>query len=170
MQTSLIAVLTGTISFVVAFILGRMTSTASVARRRFSNDAGKPPLWLKNYKSNAYIKTIYEKLLVYFERESPYLDSSLSIDEVARAIGTNRSYVAKAVKIYTGRNFCQFVNSYRIDHALALYKKDTSLRVNQLAGDSGFNSATSFSIAFKLVKGMPPGEWCRQCRASLRRK
>ncbi|MBQ0096570.1 MAG: helix-turn-helix transcriptional regulator [Bacteroidales bacterium] len=170
MQTSIIAVLTGTISFLVAFFLGRLTSTASVARRRYSTDAGKPPLWLKNYKSNAYTRTIYERLLTYFEREKPYLDSSLSIDAVARTVGTNRTYIAKAVKVYTGRNFCQFVNFYRIEHAIALYENDTSLRVNQLAGDSGFNSATSFSIAFKLVKGMPPGEWCRRCKAGVRQK
>lgn len=168
MQTSLIAALCGTISFVVAFILGRWTSTASAARRRYSNDAGKPPLWLKNYKSNAYTKTIYEKIQKYFEESEPYLDPAIGIEKVARAVGTNKSYVAKAVKVYSGRNFCQFVNSYRVDHARKLFRENSTLRVNQLAARSGFNSATSFSIAFKIVTGMPPGEWCRRYKDGLR--
>lgn len=168
MQTSLIAALCATISFVVAFILGRWTSTASAARRRYSTDAGKPPIWLKTYKSNAYTRTIFEKVQAYFEDSKPYLRSSLSIEDVARAVGTNKSYVAKSIKVYTGRNFCQFVNSYRIDYAKALFKKDQKIRVNQMASDSGFNSATSFSLAFKLVTGMPPGEWCRRWKAGLR--
>lgn len=168
MQTSLIAAICAAITFVVAFILGRWTSTASAARRRYSTDAGKPPVWLKNYRSNAYTQTIFEKVQAHFEKSKPYLDSSLSIEDVARAVGTNKSYVAKSVRVYAGRNFCQFVNSYRIEHAKELFMQNPKIRVNQMASESGFNSATSFSLAFKIATGMPPGEWCRQWKAGLR--
>ncbi|MCQ2166289.1 MAG: AraC family transcriptional regulator [Bacteroidales bacterium] len=169
MQTSIIAAVCAAVSFAIAFILGRWTSTESVARRRYTKDAGKPPMWLKNYKCNAYTRKIYESIITLFENEKPYLDSSLSIDDVARAVGTNRGYIAKAVKVYSGRNFCQFVNSYRIEYAKELFRNDRKIKVNQMASDSGFNSSTSFSIAFKMVHDIPPGEWCRQYKDKIKR-
>lgn len=150
------------VSGVAAFIAGRWTSAASVAQKRYSKDAGKPPLWLKNYKSNEYTRTVYEKIVRLFEEEKPYLNPRLSEEDVSRHIGTNKGYVARAVKVYTGRNFCQFTNRYRVGYAEELSKSDPSLRVNELGFKSGFNSSTSFSVAFKMVKGVPPGEWLKQ--------
>lgn len=168
MSTSLlIAILAVAVCSVAAFFAGRWTSTAYIAQRRYSRDVGKPPLWLKNYKDNGYTRTVFQKVSRYFDKEKPYLDSDLSLDDVARVVGTNRSYVARSVKVYTGRNFCQFVNHYRIKYMMDLFKADPSLRVNELSARSGFNSPTSFSIAFKLEQDMPPGEWCRRVRAGI---
>lgn len=170
MSTSLIAILAVAICSAVSFLAGRWTSTASVAQRRYGRDSGKAPLWLKNYKENGYTRNVFENLCRYFEKEHPYLNPNLSLDDVARELGTNRCYVARAVKVYTGRNFCQFVNHYRIKHMMDLFKSDPSLRVNELSVRSGFNSPTSLSIAFKLEQDIPPGEWCRRFRASLPQK
>ena len=157
-----IAIIAVVLFSAVAFIAGRWTSAASVAQRRYSRDAGKPPLWLKTYKSNGYTRTVYEKISNYFETEKPYLQCGLTIDDVAHELGTNKSYVAKAVRVYSGRNFCQYVNAYRVNYAISLFKKDPTLRMTELSSLSGFNSPTSFSIAFKVVKNMPPGEWLRR--------
>ena len=29
---------------------------------------------------------------------------------------------------------------------------------------SGFRNGVTFNLAFKLFVGLPPSEWCRQCR------
>lgn len=171
MQTSLIlTILSVVVLSVLAFCAGRITSTASVARRRYSQDAGKAPMWLKNYKSNGYTRTVYEKVLKHFKADKPFLNPELTVEDVARHIGTNKSYVAKALKIYSGRNFCQFVNSFRLEYAMEQFRLNPSLRVNEMGAMSGFNSPTSFSMSFKMLKGMPPGEWCRRYRLSLKKK
>lgn len=161
MSTSLIVAILAIVLLPAAFWAGRWTSAANVARRRYERDSGKAPLWLKNYKDNPYTCTIFERILRYFEKEQPYLNPDLSIVDVAREACTNKNYVARAIKVYTGRNFCQFVNSYRIDYAVALSRKEPDLKVSEISIRSGFNSPTAFSIAFKMIKGMPPGEWMR---------
>lgn len=112
--------------------------------------------------SISYVNAIYEKLLKYFEKEKPYLNADLSINVVAKALLTNKMYVAKAIKTFASTNFPQFVNSYRIKYAIHLFQQDTSLRVGELAFRSGFNSTASFNIAFKTNMNMTPGEWCRR--------
>lgn len=167
MSTSLIAILAAVLCCAASFFLGRWTSTASVAQRRYERDAGKAPLWLKNYKVNGYTRDVYDKVCKYFDKEKPYVNPGLSLDDVAHSVGSNRLYVARAVKVYTGRNFCQFVNHYRIKYMMEQFKANPSLRVNELGARSGFNSPTSFSIAFKIEQGIPPGEWCRRVRAGV---
>ena len=45
-----------------------------------------------------------------------------------------------------------------------LYDMNTDLKVHELASRSGFNSAVSFGMAFKLYMGEKPGDWCRRER------
>ena len=41
---------------------------------------------------------------------------------------------------------------------------DPCLKVTELAMMSGFRNGVTFNLAFKLFVGLPPSEWCRQCR------
>ena len=166
MKTSLLMAILVIVSLSVGFIVGRRTSSwnfSDMFRSRCDSDS--MPAWLKNYKENCYTRTIYDKVLAFFSKGEPFLNSYMSIVDVAQAVGTNKVYVARAVKVYSGKNFCQFVNAYRIDYAIELNKREPDLKVNDLAYRSGFNSPTAFSIAFKIAKGVPPGEWMRRTKS-----
>ncbi|MCQ2155373.1 MAG: hypothetical protein MJY55_06140, partial [Bacteroidales bacterium] len=116
MKTSLLMVIPAIISLFVGFIAGRRSSSwnfSEILHSRKGSD--RMPEWLKNYKENCYTRTIYDKVLAFFGNGEPFLNSYLSIVDVAQMIGTNKVYVARAVKVYSGKNFCQFVNAYRID-------------------------------------------------------
>ena len=113
---------------------------------------------------------IYERLLGYFEKHKPYLRSDLTINDIVDVVYTNKLYISKAISHCTGRNFCQFVNYYRITHAVELFRADPMLKVVELSAQSGFNSTTSFSAAFRLYMGEKPGDWCRMERARLVKK
>lgn len=113
---------------------------------------------------------IYERLLDYFEKHSPYLNSELTINDIVEVVFTNKLYISKAISHCTGRNFCQFVNYYRITYAVKLFREDPQLKVVELAGRCGFNSTTSFSAAFRLYMGENPGDWCRKERVRLSKK
>ena len=60
------------------------------------------------------LSRIFVRMEDYFKQQNPYLESNLSIDMVARHLYTNKVYVSKAVKRFSGLNFCQYVNRYRI--------------------------------------------------------
>lgn len=107
-------------------------------------------------------KNLYDRVLDYFTECKPYLNPNLTINDVVEVVFSNKLYISKAISQCTGRNFCQFVNYYRVIHAVELFREDTNLKVIELATKSGFNSVVSFGMAFKLYMGEKPGDWCRR--------
>ena len=107
---------------------------------------------------------IYARIENYFQTAKPYLEGNVSICEVAQRLYTNKQYVSVAVKRFSGLNFCQYVNRYRIRYAMELFRGNRTLRMSELAQLSGFNSVTSFNISFRYFMDQPPGDWCRKCR------
>lgn len=151
------------VSLSVGFIMGRCFPSWDLSRILHpKRNSERMPAWLVNYKESWYTREIYDKILSLFSKSDLYLNSYLSIMDIATELGTNKVYIARAMKVYSGKNFCQFVNSYRVEYAIKLHKKEPDLKVCDLAYKSGFNSPTAFSIAFKLIKGIPPGEWLRR--------
>ncbi len=112
-------------------------------------------------------KSIYDRVLDYFEEKRPYLNNELTINDIVNVLYTNKLYISKAISIHTGRNFCQFVNYYRITYAVEIFRKNPNLKIVDVAGQSGFNSPVSFSMAFRLYIGQKPSDWFRQERARL---
>lgn len=117
-------------------------------------------------------KSIYERILRYFNDEKPYLKGGLSIGDVVSEVYTNKYYVSKAISMYSGRNFCQFVNHFRIMYSIERFRENPELRVSDLWSLSGFNSIVSYNMAFRLFMNENPSEWCRKekVRIGNRRK
>ena len=117
--------------------------------------------------SDVLYKNIYDRILEYFEQSRPYLNPDLSINDVVGVLFTNKVYISKAIYACTNRNFCQFVNYYRVRYAMELFRSNPSLKVVEVSTRSGFNSAVSFNMAFRLFMGEKPSEWFRPERARL---
>lgn len=116
----------------------------------------------KRFVAGRDLGGIYRDLIIFLEKEKPYLKSDFRVGDAARELYTNRNYVAMAVKNFDGGNFCTLVNKYRIKHSIDLFMKNPSLRVGEMAALSGFNSPAAYTMAFKLYMNIPPGEWCRR--------
>lgn len=123
---------------------------------------------LSGMESDKVGQSIYERLCLYFERERPYLNPDLSVNEVARALFTNKVYLGRAIKHYSNLNFKRFINGYRVRHAQELFKSDRSLRVTQLFLMSGFKNKATFCTAFHLETGENPKEWCDYIRSKYK--
>ena len=107
---------------------------------------------------------IYERVVAYFEAEKPFLNNELTINDLSKALYSNKLYLSRAISQFTGRNFCQFVNYYRVTYSMELFRKDHNLKIQELAIRSGFNSDVSYNMAFRLFMGETPGEWCKKER------
>ena len=79
-------------------------------------------------------------------------------------------YISKAICAYTGRNFCQFVNYYRIAYAVELFRSNPNMKIVDISSRSGFNSSVSFTMAFRLFMGDKPSDWFRRERAILQKQ
>lgn len=107
-------------------------------------------------------KEIYERVVAYFEREKPFLDCELTINDLVKVLYSNKLYISRAISQFTGRNFCQFVNYYRIQYSTECFKSNHELKIHEMASMSGFNSIVSFNMAFRLYMGENPSDWCRK--------
>ncbi len=107
-------------------------------------------------------RVLFSRMTEYMENEKPYLSENFTIDAFAREMGTNRNYLSKVINGCTKLNFNQYVNEYRIRHAVELFKSNRNLKISDMAHMSGFRSVVTFNMAFKLFMNTTPGEWCKQ--------
>jgi AraC-like DNA-binding protein len=88
-----------------------------------------------------------------------YLRSDLTLDDLAHALQTNRTYLSKLVNKKYGQSFSSFISSFRVDHAKALMLSEQDATLDWVGLQSGFVSYNTFFHAFKKIEGMSPGKW-----------
>lgn len=120
-------------------------------------------------KPDAY-RDLYDRILEYFETERPFLNNNLTMNDIVKVVFSNKTYISRVISLYTGRNFCQFVNYYRVAYAMERFRDNPSLRVAEMAMKSGFNSVVSFNMAFRLFMNENPSDWCRRERQRIVRR
>lgn len=92
-----------------------------------------------------------------------FTDPGITINQVADMLGTNRTYLSKAINESTGKTFTQLVSEYRIHEAIALVSDlEQNLPLKVIATTVGFNSLSTFYSAFQSVTGMPPARYRAQ--------
>jgi AraC-like DNA-binding protein len=124
----------------------------------------------ENAGINEAYRQVYERVLEYFESNQPFLDSNLTINDIVKVVFSNKVYISRAISKYTGKNFCQFVNCYRIAYSVKCFRENMDLKIAELANMSGFNSVVSYNMAFRLFMNENPSEWCRKERAKSKVK
>ena len=111
---------------------------------------------------NVLYEELYEKLLLYFRTEKPYLQTGINLADVANRLISNRTFLSRLLNEKLNQNFNQFVNSFRVKEAQLLVTNEGPIALQELCKKVGFTSMASFTVAFKLNTGMTPGEWCKK--------
>ncbi len=83
---------------------------------------------------------------------------SLSLQSIADELGISAPAFSRMFKEKTGRNFKEHVDGLRIARAKQLLQQ-TSLSVEQIAQEVGYDTPTSFYRLFKKHVGLAPGEY-----------
>lgn len=102
--------------------------------------------------------------LVLFEVNKDFLHQNITIDGLAKDLGTNRDYLSKSVNELKGKNFSQYLNELRINYIVEELKSNEKLRkytISAIAEDIGFNNSESFSNAFKKITGTLPSYYIK---------
>ncbi len=82
----------------------------------------------------------------------------LSVDGLARELGTNRTSLQRVVSEATGKSVAEYVAAVRLDAARALLA-ETDLPVAEIAERTGYADASAFSRAFKQGFNAAPSEY-----------
>jgi AraC-like DNA-binding protein len=94
-----------------------------------------------------------------------YLQHELSREQLAVAVGTNRSYLSQYFS-RQGITYNTYINNLRVNHFIKRYEEGVaagqSVGVKQLVHESGFSSYRTFSRAFTERMGQSVTAWMGQ--------
>jgi len=105
---------------------------------------------------------LIERLIGLFETEKTCLKTDVRLTDIATMLAVGKGTLSRAIKMKTGKNFCQLVHYYRVREAMRIYANHPKLSVREISKMVGFNSQTTFITAFGRHTGSTPAEWCRQ--------
>lgn len=112
---------------------------------------------VKNNKSEAITLQI-SALKDYMAEKEPFLDPSLTIQELSNQINIPVRDLSVLINHHIDQHFFDFVNEYRIQKAMNILKDQSKsqLTVLEILYEVGFNSKSSFNTSFKKYTNLTP--------------
>ncbi|WP_312553032.1 helix-turn-helix domain-containing protein [Empedobacter brevis] len=109
------------------------------------------------------------KLKKYMIDEQPFLNPSLTIQDISKEIGIPTRELSVLINHQLGQHFYDFVNTYRIENAMDILKDTTKSKVTilEILYEVGFNSKSSFNTAFKKHTGSIPTEYRKNLKINI---
>jgi AraC-like DNA-binding protein len=101
---------------------------------------------------------IEARLDAYMKEGRPYLESELTLKELAEGSGLSTRLISQVINDRKRVNFYAFVNAYRVEEVKRMLA-DPSLAkesILMIAYDAGFNSKATFNAVFKQSTGLTP--------------
>ena len=122
------------------------------------------PLPHREGSGESLLEQIERQLEAYCEACQPYLRHDITLQQLALAIGTNRTYLGNYFALQ-GITYNAYINRLRIEHFMRLYREsvssDSSVTATELDKQSGFRSYTTFAMAFKQFNGQTVAAWMK---------
>ena len=142
-----------------SLLLAAIIATCILQRRRRKSRATDESAQATDSNATTSDKALMERICRYMEEQQPFLNSELKVQDVADALGTNRTYVSNCIRSQRGCSFSQFVNAYRVEYAQQLLHQHPDKKISEVSMSSGFSTESSFFRAFKAVTGKTPKDW-----------
>jgi AraC-like DNA-binding protein len=105
-----------------------------------------------------------EFLKDFMMEKEPYLDSSLTIQDLSEQVKIPVKDLSTLINLYMDKHFFDFVNEYRIEKAMQILRDSSQkeLTVLEILYHVGFNSKSSFNTSFKKYTGKTPTDYRKQ--------
>ncbi|MEX1003629.1 MAG: helix-turn-helix domain-containing protein [Crocinitomicaceae bacterium] len=112
------------------------------------------------------IAELVERLKVLLEEDEIYMQSGLSMEHLAKKIGTNRTYMSMAVNQLNSSGFVDLINELRIMKFCELLADPEfeSYTIQYIANEVGFHSQPTFNNAFKKFTGVTPSFYLKELK------
>jgi AraC-like DNA-binding protein len=86
-------------------------------------------------------------------------EPDLALADVARRVGTNTTYLSRAINEGLGFNFNELINRMRAEEVARLIDAAAAPNFMQLALEAGFSSKATFNRAFRAAYGISPRDY-----------
>ena len=106
-------------------------------------------------------KAMHAKLVELMEAEKPYLDSELTLPDLAVKLDVSPNYLSQILNEIGGESYYDFINRYRVNEFTDYMTQKEFQRYTLLAVamQSGFASKPSFNRAVKKITGKTPSQF-----------
>ena len=108
-------------------------------------------------KQNANEMFLY-RLRTLCEDKKLYTNDKLTRDDLAKAMNINHTYFTRMLSETTGKNFYEYINSLRMQHAEKLLRQ-VDYPLDQIPLDVGYTHRSTYYRIFRDTHGCTPLEW-----------
>lgn len=105
----------------------------------------------EDYKNKSNHYTIVPAILEYIRTNFAHV----TLEELSNHFNYEKAYLGKLIKQYTGYNFNEILNQYKIKKASWLLT-NTSLKIDEISLECGYHHADYFFRCFKREYGVAP--------------
>lgn len=143
---------------------GEKKDTAETEQRHIESHTGYIPHRLasdifassKVFAEDDSLRARFQHLM---QDEHLFLYPSLTLNDVALRLRSNKAYISKMVNTTYNIGFPELLNTLRVDYAQQYILNHRGARQDEIAKACGFLSASSFNNTFKHITGMTPKVW-----------
>lgn len=121
-------------------------------------------------KSSKLPPEILEQLLPKieaFETNKGFLDSSITLNKMAKLLESNSNYLSKTINHSKNKNFSSYLSDLRIEYTIQELKTDSKLlnyTIKAIASEVGFGNTESFTKAFYVKTNLNPSYFIKQLK------
>ncbi|WP_373080800.1 helix-turn-helix domain-containing protein [Zhongshania sp.] len=119
----------------------------------------------KSALKEAHIEQLWQKLEQCMREKRRYLEPSIKLAELAEEIATLPNYLSQTINRRSGKNFFEYINSYRLEEACRLLEHAPELTIGDIALRSGFNSQNVLNGHFKKRFNKTPSQYRKQSKS-----
>jgi AraC-like DNA-binding protein len=117
----------------------------------------------QKYKSSSVTPEQQQQLLAKLKDmmrfSKPFLKPDFSLPELADQLHVTVHQLSQVINEGLGKSFFEMTAEYRIEEAKLLLKERANIKIEEIAGQVGYNSKSSFNTSFKKITGKTPSEW-----------
>ena len=107
-----------------------------------------------------YFSAIETNLAAWLSQNG-FTSPGLTIEALALAIGTNRTYLSAYINQTYAVTFREWIANLRIDYAKQLFTANPKMSVGEVCESTGFLSQSYFVKIFSEREGLSPAKWKR---------
>ncbi len=149
--------------FLIAYFGIQQVGIFTAERPLISTEEARPK-YAKSGLTEERSIALFARLQQLMETEGLYRDNELSLHQLATRLDVHPNYLSQLINEQEGKNFYDFVNTYRVEEFLRLITQKDRQQFTLLATafECGFNSKSSFNRYFKKVTGSTPTQYLKK--------
>lgn len=148
------------------FYIGILTQMPAEEIRTEANDSVREEIPLEGGISQQ--AQLMRRIESQMREQQLFRKRGLTINDLAEAVGSNRTYVSLCINQEANISFSDYVNRERVLYAKLLMEGMPGISMADLAEKAGFNERTSFYRSFKKFAGVSPSEYAQICQQNAR--